>query len=483
MKDNNKVRPNTKGERERKRETNLEKFFQLKKNGTDVKTEIIAGITTFMTMVYILAVNPGILSVSGMDAGAVFTATALASFVGCVTMGLVANLPFALAPGMGLNAYFSYTVCLGMGYDWRIAQLAVLIEGIIFIILSLTSVREKIFEAIPQTLKDATSAGIGLFVAFIGLQNANIIVADSSTGVTRYNFRENWSEVGITVAIALLGVLITAFLLIKKQKAAIFFGIILTWLLAVVAELTGLYVPNPELGTYSVIPSAIVGTVPSLKSTFGAFTSLDYTAISLKEILNLALVVFAFMYVDIFDTLGTLMGVSSQAKMLNEEGKLEKAKEAFLSDAIATVVGALFGTSTTTTYVESAAGISVGGRTGLTAIITGLLFLGALPFYPIVSVIPGFATAPALICVGFMMVASIAKINFQDYKDSIPAYFIILTMPLAYSISDGLAYGIISYTVLNSLCNIGKSDDKKTPISPLMYVLAILFIVKYVFMG
>jgi AGZA family xanthine/uracil permease-like MFS transporter len=462
---------------------NFEKLFRLKSNGTNVKTEVLAGITTFMTMIYILAVNPGILSVSGMDSGAVFTATAIASAIGCFAMGLLANYPFALAPGMGLNAYFAYTVCIGMGYSWQVALAAVFVEGIIFIILSLTNVREAIFNAIPQVLKHAVSVGIGLFIAFIGLQNANIAIVDTSTCVARYDFTQNFHEVGITVIIAMIGVLITGFLLIKKVKASIFLGIIATWLISVVAELTGIYVPNPELGTYSVIPTAIVGSVPSLSPTFMAFTNVSYTEIFN---LNFLVVVFAFLFVDIFDTLGTLMGVSTQANMIDKNGKLPKIKQALLADAIATSAGAALGTSTTTTYVESASGVNAGGRTGLTAITTGLLFLLALPFYPVFSVIPSFATAPALIIVGAMMMSSITKIDFgntDNYRNIIPAFVTIIAMPLLYSISEGISLGVISYTILNFLYNIGKKDDEKAEIHPIMYVLTVLFILRYIFMG
>ena len=331
----------------------LEKFFKLKENGTNVKTEVMAGITTFMTMAYILAVNPSILSASGMDANAVLLATALASFLGTVLMALLANYPFALAPGMGLNAYFAYTVVITYGYSWQIALLAVFAEGLIFIVLSVTNVREAIFNAIPMTLKSAVSAGIGLFIAFIGLQNAKIVVNNDSTLVSYQNFKADFSSVGMGALLALVGVLITGFLLVKKVKGGILFGILLTWVLGIVCELAGLYQPNPELGMYSVIPTAFVSfDFSSLGKTFGQVFKADFGA--LKNVTEFIVVIFAFLFVDIFDTLGTLIGVSSKANMLDKDGKLPRIKGALLADAIATSAGAVLGTSTTTTFVESA---------------------------------------------------------------------------------------------------------------------------------
>lgn len=456
----------------------LEKFFKLKENGTDVKTEILAGLTTFMTMAYILAVNPSILSATGMDAQAVLIATALASFVGTLLMAVFANYPFALAPGMGLNAYFAYTVVIGMGYSWQMALMAVFAEGIIFIVLSLTNVREAIFNAIPLTLKSAVSVGIGLFIAFIGLQDAKLIVNSDATLVTYQTFKgENFHSVGVGAILALIGVLITAILLIKKVKGGILFGILATWILGIIAELCGLYVPNPDLGMYSVIPAAFVSfDLSPFGNTFGqVFNTAAWGDVS---ILNFIVVIFAFLFVDIFDTLGTLIGVSSKADMLDKEGKLPKIKGALMADAIATSVGAVFGTSTTTTYVESASGVAEGGRTGLTAVVTGLLFLLAIIFSPLFLTIPSFAIAPALITVGFFMMGSVAKINFEDYTEGIPAFLTIAAMPLAYSISEGIAIGFISWTIINLIC--GKAKEKK--ISVLMYVLTILFICKYIFL-
>ena len=455
----------------------LEQFFKLKENRTDVKTEVMAGITTFMTMAYILAVNPNILSAAGMDANAVLIATALASFVGTALMALLANYPFALAPGMGLNAYFAFTVVLGKGYSWQIALLAVFVEGLIFIVLSLTNVREAIFNAIPMTLKSAVSVGIGLFIAFIGLQNAKIIINDDTTLLTYQKFAgEEFSTVGITALLALIGILITAVLLIKNVKGGILFGILITWVLGMICELAGLYVPNPDAGWFSVIPHAIVSfDFSAIGNTFGQVFKADFASV---KILDFIVIMFSFLFVDLFDTLGTLIGVSSKANMLGKDGKLPRIRGALLADAVATSIGAIFGTSTTTTYVESAAGVTEGGRTGLTAIVTGLLFLLALIFSPLFLTIPSFATAPALVIVGFYMMGSVAKIDFNDMTDAIPAFLCIIAMPLAYSISEGIAIGVISWTVISLIS--GKAREKK--VSVLMYILTVLFILKYIFL-
>ena len=452
----------------------MEKFFHLKENHTDAKTEVMAGITTFMTMAYILAVNPNILSAAGMDAKAVLIATSLAAFVGTMLMAFLANYPFALAPGMGLNAYFAYTVVLSMGYSWQMALLAVFVEGIVFIVLSLTSVREAIFNAIPLTLKSAVSVGIGLFVAFVGLQNAKLIVNSDSTLLTYQHFKgETFHSVGIGALLTLIGVLLIAVMLIKNVKGAILYGIILTWVLGIICELTGIYVPDAEAGMYSVIPTAFVSfDFSSLGNTFGQVFNLDFTNFNIG---NFIVVMFAFLFVDLFDTLGTLIGVASKADMLDEEGKLPRIKGALLADAIATSAGAVLGTSTTTTYVESASGVTEGGRTGLTAATTAVLFLLASIFSPLFLTIPSFATAPALIVVGFYMMGAVVKINFDDMTDAIPAFLTILVMPLAYSISEGIAIGVVSWTLINLLS--GKAKEKK--ITPLMYVLTVLFILKY----
>ena len=455
----------------------MEKLFHLKENHTDVKTEVMAGITTFMTMAYILAVNPNILSAAGMDAKAVLIATSLAAFVGTMLMAFLANYPFALAPGMGLNAYFAYTVVLSMGYSWQMALLAVFVEGIVFIVLSLTNVREAIFNAIPLTLKSAVSVGIGLFVAFVGLQNAKLIVNSDSTLLTYQHFKgETFHSVGIGALLTLVGVLLIAVMLIKNVKGAILYGIILTWVLGIICELTGIYVPDAEAGMYSVIPTAFVSfDFSSLGNTFGQVFNLDFTNFNIG---NFIVVMFAFLFVDLFDTLGTLIGVASKADMLDEEGKLPRIKGALLADAIATSAGAVLGTSTTTTYVESASGVTEGGRTGLTAATTAVLFLLASIFSPLFLTIPSFATAPALIVVGFYMMGAVVKINFDDMTDAIPAFLTILVMPLAYSISEGIAIGVVSWTLINLLS--GRAKEKK--ITPLMYVLTVLFILKYIFL-
>ena len=455
----------------------LEKFFKLSENGTDVKTEIIAGITTFMTMAYILAVNPSILSAAGMDQGAVFTATAVASLIGTLLMAVFANYPFALAPGMGLNAYFAYTVVLGMGYSWQYALTAVFAEGIIFIILSLTNVREAIFNAIPQNLKAAVSVGIGLFIAFIGLQNANIVIGGSTLlqlfSVDAYNevngTAATFNDVGITVLLAIIGILITGILVIKNVKGNILWGILITWLLGIICQFAGLYVPNPELGFYGLLPDFSSGlSIPSIAPVFG---KLDFSGIFS---LNFVVILFAFLFVDMFDTIGTLIGVSAKAGMLDKDGKLPHIKGALMADAVATTAGAILGTSTTTTFVES--GVSEGGRTGLTAVTTAILFGLSLFLSPIFLAIPSFATAPALVVVGFYMLTNVVNIDFNELSEAIPCYICIGAMPFFYSISEGISMGVISYVVLNLLT--GKAKEKK--ISLLMYVLAILFILKYI---
>lgn len=455
----------------------LEKFFKLKENNTSVKTEVVAGFTTFMTMAYILAVNPNLLSAAGMNSNAVLIATALASFVGTLLMALLANYPFALAPGMGLNAYFAFTVVLGMGYSWQMALFAVFVEGIVFIILSLTNVREAIFNAIPATLKSAVSVGIGLFIAFIGLQDAKLVVNSDSTLLTYQTFKgDTFHSVGVGAILALIGVLVTAILLIKNVKGGILVGILVTWILGIICELTGIYVPDVDAGMASTIPAGIVSfDFSSFKETFGAVFTLDFKNFHIGDFL---IIMFSFLFVDMFDTIGTLIGVSSKADMLDEDGKLERIKPALLSDAIATCVGAIFGTSTTTTFVESASGVTAGGRTGLTSVVTGFLFLLSVFFSPLFLSIPSFAIAPALIIVGFYMMGSVAKIDFEDMSDAIPAFLCIIAMPLAYSISEGIAIGVISWTLINLLT--GKAKEKK--ISTLMYVLTILFILKYIFL-
>lgn len=451
----------------------LEKLFKLTQNKTTVKTEVIAGVTTFMTMAYILAVNPTLLSASGMDKNAVLIATALASFIGTLAMALLANYPFALAPGMGLNAYFAFTVCGAMGYSWQIALMAVFAEGIIFIILSLTNVREAIFNAIPFSLKKGVSAGIGLFIAFIGLQGAHLVVGNPSTLVSYVDFAGNFHTEGICAILALVGLFITVILYIKGFKGSILIGILATWILGMIMEATGVYVPTPDAGFYSLYPAWGMVDLTDLGKTFGQCFTADFSGVS---VVNFIVILLAFLFVDMFDTLGTLIGVATKADMLDEEGKLPRIKQALLADAIATSAGAVVGTSTTTTFVESSSGVAAGGRTGLSSVVTGLLFLLAIFFSPIFCAIPGFATAPALIFVGFLMVSSILSIDFNDLTEAVPAYLCLLAMPLMYSISEGIAIGVISYVIINLIC--GKSKK----ITPLMYVLAVLFICKYIFL-
>ena len=456
----------------------LENIFHLKENHTDVKTEIMAGITTFMTMAYILAVNPNILSASGMDRGAIFTATALSSFIATCLMALLSNYPFVLAPGMGLNAYFTYTVVLGMGYTWQQALSAVFAEGIIFILLSLTNVREAIFNSIPMNLKHAVSVGIGLFIAFIGLQNAKIVVGNDSTLVSIFSFKSSvaegtFSSQGITVLLALIGVLVTAILLAKNVKGGILWGILITWILGILCQLTHLYVPNADLGYYSLLPDFSNGiSVPSMMPTF---MKMDF---SIVFSLDFVVIMFAFLFVDMFDTLGTLIGVASKADMLDKDGKLPRIKGALLSDAVGTTVGAMCGTSTVTTFVESASGVAEGGRTGLTSLVAAVLFGLSLLLSPIFLAIPSFATAPALIVVGYLMLTSVTKIDFNDMTEAIPCFIAIIAMPFMYSISEGISMGVISYVVINVIT--GKAKEKK--ISLLMYILAVLFVLKYIFL-
>ena len=452
----------------------LEKLFKLSENKTNVKTEVVAGITTFMTMAYILAVNPSILSATGMDPTAVLLATALASFIGTAAMALMANLPFAMSAGMGLNAYMAYTVCLGMGYPWQVALLAVFVEGLIFVVLSLTNIREAIFNAIPLSLKRGVSVGIGLFIAFIGLQNAGLCVG-GATLVELVDFRENFTSTGISALLCVVGVLVTAVLHIRKVKGSILIGIVATWVLGMLCQLAGLYVPNPELKCYSLFPTMAWTDFSKLGETFGQCFRVDFSVV---KPLEFVVVIFAFLFVDIFDTLGTLIGVSTKANMLDDQGRLPKIKPALLADSIGTTAGAILGTSTVTTFVESASGVAVGGRTGLTALVTGLLFLVSMFFAPIFTAIPSFATAPALIMVGFLMFSGITELKFDDDKltETIPAYLAILAMPLFYSISEGISVGIISYVVLNVV------TGKAKKVTPLMYVLALLFVLKYIFL-
>ena len=451
----------------------MEEFFKLRERGTSVKVETMAGVTTFMTMAYILAVNPSVLGKAGMDQGAVFTATALASAIASFCMALFANLPFVLSAGMGLNAYFAYSVVLGMGYTWQQALTAVFVEGLVFVVLSLTNVREAIFNAIPNTLKVAVSVGIGLFICFIGLQNSKIVV-DGATLVTLFSFKGSiadgtFNSAGVSVILALCGILLMTYLLFKNVKGSILIGMVVLWVVGMILQAVGIYVPNPEAGYYSLFPSGVFAMPASLAPTFG---QLDFSFIKTADFF---VVMFAFLFVDVFDTLGTLIGCASKANMLDEKGELKGIKGALLADSIGTIVGAVLGTSTITTFVESSSGISEGGRTGLTSIVSGLLFLVALFFSPVFLAIPAFATAPALIVVGFLMLQQVTKIDWNsDLLEAVPAYICIFSMPFMYSISEGIAFGVISYVVLNLVGGRAKK------ITPLMYILAVLFIAKYV---
>ena len=440
-------------------------LFKLKENGTNVSTEVFAGITTFMTMAYILVVNPNILSSTGMDKGAIFTATAIAAFLGCLMMALLANYPFGLAPGMGLNAYFAYTVA--NEYGWQLALFAVFIEGIVFLIFSFFNIREAIFNSVPKNLKNAVSVGLGVFITFIGLQNAGIVVKDPSTAVALGNIKS------AAPALAMIGVIITAVLTIKKVKGALFWGILITWVLGIVCQISGIYQVNIEQGQFSLIPEGFISMPPSIKDInfFTAFKSIDFGVVKFTDII---VIVFAFLFVDMFDTIGTLIGVSEKANFLDKDGKLPKLKQALLADAVATTAGAMLGTSTTTTFVESASGVAEGGRTGLTSTVTGLLFLVALVFSPIFIAIPGFATAPTLIIVGLFMIENVVNIDFSDYTEGLPAFITIIMMPFAYSIADGLIFGFLSYVFIKLLT--GKAKD----VSKVMYILSILFIIKLI---
>ncbi|QEZ70727.1 NCS2 family permease [Paraclostridium bifermentans] len=429
----------------------LDRVFKLTENNTNVKTEVIAGMTTFMTMAYILVVNPSILGDAGMDKDAVFAATAIAAFIGSCIMGFLANYPIALAPGMGLNAFFAYTVVLQMGYSWQFALCAVLIEGVIFILLTLTNVREKIIDCIPGVLKHAVTAGIGLYIAFIGLVNAGIVQGGGA-------ILQLGNMQSPTVVLAILGLVIAAVLLSRNVKGTFLLAMVVTTAIGIIAGLVQL-------------PHALVSSIPSLKPVF-----LQAFSVPVDQIfsLDMLVVVFTFLFVDLFDTVGCLVGVASKGNMLDENGKLPKAKEALFADAIATTTGSLLGTSTVTAYIESAAGIGEGGRTGLTAVTTGILFLLSLFFAPIFTSIPPQATAPVLILVGVMMASSLLEIDFSDFTNAIPAFLTFAMMPLAYSIADGIIFGIISFTILK----LATGNKKEVNIS--LILLSIMFILKFV---
>ena len=465
----------------------LERLFHLRENKTTVRTELLAGLTTFMTMAYILAVNPEILCEGGIPRGGVFIATALAAVVGTVLMAVFSNYPFVLAPGMGLNAFLTWSVIKIMGYSWQFALLAVFVEGLLFLALSVTPVRQTIFESIPTSIKKAVSAGIGLFICFIALQNAHIVVESSATLVDSVDFRSvPFRTQGISAILALVGTLAVGIMLALRLKGAILFGILLTWILGMIAQATGIYVPDyqtyfplyPKL-SFAGISEAFEG----FSETFGGiFDPNSWTHVvdghmtvgwALVRSMDFFVVMFALFFVDIFDTLGTLIGVSMKAGFLDKQGRLPRISGALYADSIATSVGAVFGTSTTTTFVESAAGVAAGGRTGLTGLTAAALFLLSIFLAPVFLVIPSFATAPALIIVGYEMLSSIVDLDWKDARESLPAFITLAWMPFTYSISDGIMFGIISYTVVNAL------SGRARKVSPIMYVLTVIFIAKY----
>ena len=425
----------------------LEKLFAFNPKETTVRTEITAGITTFLTMAYILAVNPNILGETGMDKGALFTTTVLMSALPTIFMALYAKLPLALAPGMGLNAFFAYTVCLVMGYSWQFALTAVFLEGLVFLLLTVTNLREKIVDVIPNALKNAISAGIGLYIAFIGLQGAGIIVNNDATLVSLGNLTTGSALLGA------IGIIVTSVLLVKNVKGALLWGILATTLIGI------------PLGVTQI--NGVFSTPPSIEPIFMQF---EWSQIFTKE---LVIIVFTFLFVDLFDCIGTVIGVANRAGLIKEDGKIPHLKEVFMVDSISTAAGAVMGTSTVAVYVESAAGVNEGGRSGLTAFVTGFCFLLALFFAPLFLAIPAAATTPVLVLVGLMMMSSVLKINFNDYAEAIPAFICVLLMPLTYSISEGIVLGHLSYIFINLL----SGNYKKMTIG--MYILAVFFLVKF----
>ena len=448
----------------------MEKLFKLKENHTTVRTEIIAGLTTFLAMAYILAVNPSILSASGMPSQAIFAATAISAAFATLVMAFFANYPVVLASGMGLNAYFAFSVvpqlsAQGIKDPWQVALTAILCEGIIFIILSFFKFRETLVNKVPQNLKLGISAGIGLFIAIIGLKGANIIVSDASTLVSIGNMSSP------DVVLALIGILIIAALWHFKVKGAILIGIVATWIFGIIAELTGWYQVNIDAGVYSVIPSfenySVFAPVQSMAENTLFKFNFSYIA---SNTVNFLVILFAFLFVDLFDTVGTLIGVAHEGKMLDEKGELPRVGRALMADAVGTVVGAALGTSTVTSYVESTTGVAEGGRTGLTALSSAVLFLLALPLYPIFLAIPSFATTPALVFVGLLMLKNVTKMNFDnDIADSVGGFFAVIMMPFSYSIANGIMFGIIAWVILKVVT--GKVKD----VHPVMWVSFVLF--------
>ena len=457
-------------------EEKLDKLFHLKERGTNVRTEVLGGLTAFVTAAYVLAVNPSVMSATGMDSGAVFTATALVCFLGTLVMALLTNYPFVLVPSMGLNAYFAYTVVLGMGYSWETALAAIFLEGVVFALISLTSLRDKIFNAIPLNLKYAISAGIGLFITIIGHKNSGLVISSSATLVSIFSFTGSMADgtfntAGISVVLFLVGLVITGILMAKNVKGNILLGILITWILGIVCQLCGLYVPNPDAGFASLLPDFSNGlAVPSIAPTF---MKMDFSHIA---DLGFLVVAFAFLLTSLFDTVGTLIGLGAKANLLDEDGNMPGVRGAMMGESVATMIAGVLGNSATCCSVEVAAGIAEGGRTGLMALTTGVLFLLSMFLSPIFLAIPSFATAPALVLVGSMMASSVLSIDFSDPSESIPAFLCFVGMPFCYSIVEGISLGIISYVGINLFC--GKESRKK--ISPMMYVLAAIFILKYV---
>ncbi len=457
-------------------ESTLEKLFKFKAAGTDLRTETLAGLTTFMTMAYILAVNPSILKISGMDPTAVMIATAISACLGTLLMAFLSNYPFAQAPAMGLNAFFAFTVCGQMGYDWRVALLAVFVEGLIFILLTLTNVREAIFNAIPINIKLSVSAGIGLFIAFIGLKNACVIVDNPATFVSLQAFRSNIHTAGIAAILCLIGVILIGVMMKKNVMGAMLIGVLATWILGMGCEAAGIYIPDPKAGFYSTFPRQLISfDFSPLGNTLGQCFSADMSSI---HILEFMVIVASFLFVDLFDTLGTVIGVASKAGFLDEDGHLPRVSNVLLSDAVATTAGAVLGTSTVSTYVESAAGVSSGGRTGMTSLVTAGMFVLSMVFAPLFLSIPAFAVAPALIVTGFLMMQVITHIEFIDFTEGLPSFLCLLFMPLCYSIADGIAVGIISWVFINVLA--GNQKEKK--INALLYLITAFLLSKYIFM-
>ncbi len=451
----------------------LERIFKLKAHNTSVKTELIAGATTFMVMAYIIAVNPSILSSVGMDRSAVLIATCLATFIGTALMAFLANLPFVISAGMGLNAFFAYTVCDSMGFPWQVALLAVFIEGFIYLLVAVTPLRRIVVDSIPYSLKQAITVGIGLFIAFIGLQNGGLVVG-GTTLVTNVKIRETIHTSGICAILATIGILVAFIFHIKKVTGGLLFSVLICWGLGMICQAIGWYIPDEAAGFGSLYPTFGITDFSTLGETAGEIFKVDLSSI---PVFGFIMVIVTFLFVDFFDTMGTLIGVSMKAGMLDKDGRLPALRPALVSNGLAMLVSSSLGCSTTAPFVESAAGVGAGGRTGLTAISAGFLFLVSMLFAPVFSSIPSYATAPPLIVVGFLMFSGVTDIKFgeKDWLSAVPAYICILVMPLFYSISEGISLGIISYVVLNLIC--GKRKD----VNPVMIVLAVLFLLKYCF--